>query len=76
VAMLVWNLKANIIDVKIAFLHGNLNEKIFMEIPQSMDAAKEDYLSLNKTIYGLVLSERYFYINLLEALKSYGFKGS
>ena len=76
VAMLVWNLKAKIIDVETAFLHGDLKEEIFMEIPQGMDADKEDCLSLNKTIYGLVQSARQFYIKLVEALKSCGFKGS
>ena len=50
VAMLVWNLKAKIIDVETAFLHGDLKEEIFMEIPKGMDADKEDCLSLNKTI--------------------------
>ena len=58
VTMLLWNLKAKIIDVETSFLHGDLKEEIFMEIPQGMDADKEDCLSLNKTIYGLVQSAR------------------
>jgi hypothetical protein len=47
VDMLIWNLKAKIVDVETAFLHGDLKEKIFMEIPEGMDAAKEDCLYLN-----------------------------
>jgi hypothetical protein len=41
-----------------------------------MDAAKEDCLSLSKTIHGLVQSTRQFYIELVEVLKSCGFIGS
>jgi hypothetical protein len=50
-----------------------MKEEIFMEIPEGMDAVMEDFLSLNKTIYGLVQSARWFYIKLVEALKSCGF---
>jgi hypothetical protein len=60
--MLVWNLKAKIIYVETAFLLGDLKYEIFMEIPEG--------------IYGLVPSERQIYINLVEAVKSCGFKGS
>jgi hypothetical protein len=74
--MLVWNLKAKIVNVETAFLHGDLKEEIFMEIPEGMNAVKEDCLSLKKTIYGLVQSLRQFYIKLVETLKSFAFKGS
>jgi hypothetical protein len=36
-----------------------------MEIPEGMDVAKEDCLSLNKTIYGLVQSARQLCIKLV-----------
>jgi hypothetical protein len=45
--MLVWKLKAKIVDIETAFLHGHLNDEILMEISQVMDASKEDFLSLN-----------------------------
>jgi Reverse transcriptase (RNA-dependent DNA polymerase) len=54
IAKLVWKLKARIIDVKTAFLHGDLKEEIFMEIPPGMEASKNEFLILKKTIYGLV----------------------
>jgi hypothetical protein len=54
--MLVWNLKDEIVDVETASLHGELKLEIFMEIPECMDATKEDFLSLNKTIQHLVQS--------------------
>jgi Reverse transcriptase (RNA-dependent DNA polymerase) len=33
IAKIVWKLKDRIIDVETAFLHGDLKEEIFMEIP-------------------------------------------
>jgi hypothetical protein len=54
--MLVWNLKANIVDVETAFICGDLKEEIFMKIPEVMDTAMEDCFSLNKKIYGPVQS--------------------
>jgi hypothetical protein len=47
-----------------------------METPEDLDADKEDCLSLNKTMYGLVQITRQFYIKSVEALKSCGFKAS
>jgi hypothetical protein len=47
-----------------------------MDISGGMDASKEEFLSLNKVIYGLVQSASQFFIKLLEALKICGFKGS
>jgi hypothetical protein len=57
-AMLMWYLKVKFFDFETAFFHEDLKEDIFMEIPKGMDAAKEDCLSLNKTIYRLVQSSR------------------
>jgi Reverse transcriptase (RNA-dependent DNA polymerase) len=36
IAKIGWNLKARIIGVETAFLHGDLKEEIFMEIPPEM----------------------------------------
>jgi hypothetical protein len=36
--MLTWNLKGKIVDIETAFLHGNLKEKIYMEILKGMEA--------------------------------------
>jgi hypothetical protein len=76
VFMLVWNLKAKIFDVIAAFLHGDLNKEIFTEVPEGMDTAKEDCLSLRKTIYGLVQIARQFYMKFVKPLKNCDFKGS
>jgi Reverse transcriptase (RNA-dependent DNA polymerase) len=50
IAKLVWKLKARIINVEPAFLHGDLKEEIFMEIPPGMEASKDERLILKKTI--------------------------
>jgi hypothetical protein len=76
IEILVWNLKAKIVEIKASFLHGDLKEESFMEIHEGIDAAKEECLSLNKKIYGLAQSARQLNIKLLEALKSCVIKGS
>jgi hypothetical protein len=42
--MLTWNLKGKIVDIKTAFLQGNLKETIYMEIPKGMEANKNECL--------------------------------
>ena len=58
-AMMVDKLAGKIADVETAFLHGELEEKIFMECPQGIDTQSDDeILILDKCIYGLVQSAR------------------
>jgi Reverse transcriptase (RNA-dependent DNA polymerase) len=76
VMMLTWNLKAKVVDIETAFLHCNLKETIYMEIPKGMEASIDACLILNNTIYSLVQSTREFYNKLVSALKDCGFQGS
>ena len=76
VTMLTWNLIGKVIDIETAFLHGELKETIYMEIPKGMEANKNECLILKRTIYGLVQSAREFYNKLVISLKGCGFKGS
>jgi hypothetical protein len=72
-AKLLWDLQASIVDVETAFLHGNLQEEIYMNVPKSISQDDNNCLLLKKTIYGVVQSEREFYNKLLSTLKSMGF---
>jgi Reverse transcriptase (RNA-dependent DNA polymerase) len=63
--------KGIVVDVETAFLHGDLQEEIYMNIPEGMNSNPNDCLLLTKTIYGLVQSAREFYKKVLEWI---GFK--
>jgi hypothetical protein len=76
IVKLIWNLEASIVDVETAFLHGELQEEIYMNIPGGMSYDSKHYLLLTKTIYGLVQSAREFYKKLMATLKLIGFKGN
>jgi hypothetical protein len=69
----LWDLQASIVDVETAFLHGDLQEEIYMNVPKGMNQDDKTCLLLKKTIYGLVQSAREFYNKLLSTLKSMGF---
>jgi hypothetical protein len=72
-AKFLWDLQASIVDVETTFLHGNLQEGIYMNVPKGMSQDDNTCLFLKKTIYGLVQSTREFYNKLLSAFKSMGF---
>jgi Reverse transcriptase (RNA-dependent DNA polymerase) len=60
ISKLIWNLNVCIIDVETTFLHGDLQEEIYMNIPEGMNSNHNDCLLLTKTTYGLVQSARDF----------------
>ena len=75
-AMIVEGLSGKIADVETAFLHGELEEEIFMECPQGMDTQSDDeILILDKCIYGLVQSARQYHKKAVTILKKIGFEG-
>jgi hypothetical protein len=76
ITILVWNLKAKIIDIETALLYGDFDQIIFMEILIFMEVGNGKYLVLKKIIYGLVQNAREFYVKFVKALKSCGFTGS
>jgi hypothetical protein len=76
IAKLVWNMTCTVVDIETAFLHGDLDEEIYMEVPKGLEIENNKELMLRKTIYGLVQSARKFYEKLINVLKVIGFYGS
>lgn len=76
VAYFDWELEQ--LDVKTAFLHGDLDEKIYMSQPKGFeDKAKPDFVCfLKKSLYGLKQSPRQWYKRFDSFVKSIGFKRS
>merc|ERR1712122_72308 len=78
--MMLNRYKCKLINVETAFLEGDLEEEIFMDVP---DGYKEvlneetagECLRLERPLYGLVQAARQFWKKAVEVLKSIGFVG-
>lgn len=57
-------------DVKTAFLHGNLDDEIFVSVPEPLNT-KGFIFKLNKSIYGLKQSPRVWFDTLSKHLKDF-----
>jgi hypothetical protein len=73
IAKLVWDMTCIVIDIETAFIHGDLDEEIYMEVPKGLTISENKKLLLRKTIYGIVKSPRKFYKKLIINLKFTGF---
>lgn len=63
------------LNVNKAFLHGDLNEKIYMKIPQGFgNEGDKRVCKLEKSLYGLKQASRNGYKKFTKALKKIGFK--
>lgn len=65
-------------DVKNAFLHGNLEEEVYMSIPPGFEDPKTvgKVCKLKKSLYGLKQSPRAWFERFTQAMLKYGFKQS
>ena len=72
----VYDLKIEQMDVKTAFLYGDINTKIYIEQPKGMGAIGESHkvYKLNKALYGLKQLPRIWYFTLIIYLKTLSFE--
>jgi len=61
--------------VETAFLHGKLEQQIYMECPHGLESQPDEVLLLQQTIYGLVQSAREYFKKFIHVLKNIGFIG-
>ena len=73
-ANLGWNLQQ--FDVKNAFLHGDLEEEIYMEVPPGFESKKGMVCKLKKALYGLKQSPRAWFGRLTKVMVTLGYKQS
>jgi predicted Zn-dependent protease len=55
----------SMVDMETAFLHGDIDEEICMEVPKGFEIENKKKLILTKTIYVLVQCARKFYEKLM-----------
>jgi hypothetical protein len=68
VAKLLWKLSAKIVDVVKAFLHGNLEEEIYIESPEGYGLNREeDCVILDKSIYSLAKTARIYFLKFMKS---------
>jgi hypothetical protein len=60
-------------DVKTAFLNGDLEEEVYMKQPDDFDDDSKRACKLKKSIYGLKQASRQWYIKFHKVITSFGF---
>jgi hypothetical protein len=61
-----------LVDIETVYLHGDLDEEIYIEVPKGLTIDDNKELILRKTIYGIVQCSREFYEKLMHVLKAIG----
>ena len=70
-----FDLELHQMDVKTAFLNGDLHEDVFMAQPQGFKSKGQEHLvcKLKKSIYGLKQASRQWYLKFDEVMKKHNF---
>jgi hypothetical protein len=71
-----YDLELNQMDVKTAFLNGDLLENVYMPQPKGFAVKEKEHMRchLRKSIYGLKQASRQWYLKFDETIRSFGFK--
>ncbi|CAL9009341.1 unnamed protein product, partial [Prunus brigantina] len=74
-ANLGWTLQQ--FDVKNAFLHGDLEEEVYMDMPPGIEKTSQGKVCrLRKSLYGLKQSPRAWFGRFSQAMQKYGYRPS
>jgi hypothetical protein len=70
-----YDLELHQIDVKAAFLNGDLQENVYMTQPEGFVMKFKEHMGckLNKSIYGLKQASRQWYLKFDEVIKKFSF---
>lgn len=68
--------KIHQMDVKGAFLYGRIDETVYLKPPQGLTVPEGHVLKLQKSLYGLKKSPKYWYEKFTEVIAEYGFTRS
>lgn len=70
-----FDLELKQMDVKTAFLNGDLEEEVYMKQPEGFPSSNGEHLvcKLKKSIYGLKQASRQWYLKFHNVISSFGF---